>query len=396
MAEYSRFPAIHEFLGCNHKISMPIISWNEVLTTHPAFYHFQWAFVFAVMMFAVHMMTVWITKFIAPFIMDYREMPPIPVHPKLERKHYAAVARLSSEQYSDLSKLPQYKLASLNRRYCSGELTTKELSEWLMKCHRHKMEIELNEQRFRECLFPVITKGFSLYFGVLAMYQKEWVYDRAMFYQGWPYEQGLDCCIPDIKFLYMYHVGWYIWKLIAQIYVDRQLKDFAATMIHHFCAVGLLTLSYYSGTVRGGTVVLLLHDPADVVLSSGKLFRLIGCPILMNTCFMCLVITWFLTRIVLFPMSPLASAWIDFYEQHGNKNASDDFVIMTCCIMMLALYILHLNWFRLIINAAVKTLKGGETRDSRSDFEEDEEEDEEQKMEETESKPLLKEADKRH
>ena len=97
----------------------------------------------------------------------------------------------------------------------------------------------------------------------------------------------------------------------------------------------------------------------------------------MNTCFMCLVITWFLTRIVLFLMSPLASARIDFHEQHGNKNANDDFVVMTCCIMMLALYILHLNWFRLIINAAVKTLKGGETRDSRSDFEEDEEEEEE-------------------
>ena len=75
----------------------------------------------------------------------------------------------------------------------------------------------------------------------------------------------------------MYHVGWYIWKLIAQIYVDRQLKDFAATMIHHFCAVGLLTLSYYSGTVRGGTVVLLSELPlyyAEYAINQYALFAI--------------------------------------------------------------------------------------------------------------------------
>ena len=80
----------------------------------------------------------------------------------------------------------------------------------------------------------------------------------------------------------MFHVGWYLWKFFAQIYLERRLKDYIASLIHHFCAIGLLTLSYYSGTVRGGIVVLVLHDPADVVLASSKLFRLIHQPLLMN------------------------------------------------------------------------------------------------------------------
>lgn len=350
-----------------------------MLTTHPAFYHFQWALLFAMLMGFIHCVTVWLSSTVGLKLMQHSKAPDLPKDLKANKECYLSLHQYQSEQNTNPKTLTQNELQFLSTKLTEGQLSPLKVSRWLRVCSRHHHEVEANMLRFRECLFPIFTKGCSLWFGVLAFYQKAW---------GWPYDQGLDCCVPDMKLLYMFHVGWYSWKLYAQVFVDRKLKDFIPSMIHHFCAMGLLALSYYAGTMRGGTVVLILHDPADVVLSTGKLFRLIHQPLLLNVTFAFLVVVWFTTRIVLFPYSPMMSAWVDFYEQHGNKNSSHDFVVMTCCVLMSALWILHLHWFYLICKAACRTLHGAEARDSRSDFEDENEEEECDLMKE--KVPLLK------
>jgi len=379
---------LHHFLEL---IPFPGVSWNEVLTTHPAFYHFQWSLLFAMSMGLIHCVTIWLSRTVGLKFMHQTKAPDLPDDLKAKKECYLSLNHYQQMHNADPKLLTQYDLHQLSTTYTAGQLSEKEVHRWLRACSRHHHEVEANARRFRECLFPIFTKGFSLWFGVSAFYQKTWVYDRSMFYKGWPYDQGLDCCVPDMKFLYMFHVGWYTWKLYAQLFVDRKLKDFVPSMIHHFCAMGLLALSYYAGTMRGGTVVLILHDPADVVLSTGKLFRLIHQPLLLNVTFALLVVVWFTTRIVLFPYSPMMSAWVDFYEHHGGKNSSDDFVIMTCCLLMSALWVLHLHWFWLICQAACKTLHGvKEIRDSRSDFEDEKEKEEEEEEPRKEEVPLLK------
>ena len=42
----------------------------------------------------------------------------------------------------------------------------------------------------------------------------------------------------------MAHIGWYVYKLFAQTLLDRHLKDFLASMVHHLVTVGLLCISY--------------------------------------------------------------------------------------------------------------------------------------------------------
>merc|ERR1739838_1282953 len=100
-----------------------------------------------------------------------------------------------------------------------------------------------------------------------------------------------------------------------------------------------------------GIVVLLLHDPADIILQSGKLFKLMKCTILMNTCFTMLVIAWFVTRLVLFPYLVIASPFTDFYPVFGHEGHEwmDIIVVMLC-----VLYVLHLHWFWLIISTFVR------------------------------------------
>merc|ERR1712087_41057 len=243
--------------------------------------------------------------------------------------------------------------------HCGGKLSVKNIASFLRKCNLHHAEIAKNEKRIQECLFPILTKGITFMLGTVAFCDKEWLYDRALFFKGWPYDQQLDCCIPDIKLLYMFHIGWYIYKLFAQALLDRHLKDFMASMIHHFAAIALLALSYNSGVVRVGVAVLLLHDPADIVLQSAKLFRIFNWSLLTNILFAVLVVTWFLTRIVVFPYHCILSGFIYF------KNDNDSTVILACCLLMCALYVLHLHWFWLIIQAVIRAISGKGTEDPR-------------------------------
>ena len=123
--------------------------------------------------------------------------------------------------------------------------------------------------------------------------------------------------------------------------------------------------------VRVGVAVLLLHDPADIILQGSKFLRLIHQQLLMNIGFAGLVIAWFLTRIVIYPYHCVLSGFIDFYDQHGGIDQHKDIIIGVCCALMCALYILHLHWFWLIIQAVMRTLSGKGTTDPRSDTEDD-------------------------
>ena len=254
-------------------------------------------------------------------------------------------------------------------------------------------KISKMEKRFQECLLPVISRSLTFGFGVYAVHDKEWLYDGELLYDGWPYEQGQDCCIADIKLIYMAHIGWYVYKIFGQTFLDRHLKDYYVTMLHHFIAIILLSLSYthgmfkyvpkmfmsvynFIGFVRVGMAVLLLHDPADIMIGSGKLFRLARQPILTNITFVILIIGWFVTRIVLYPYHAiLPTLQIGLYGA-DNVNADTRPVLWAavfCCI----LYCLHLHWTWFLIQVVIRILNGKGSKDPRSEEDDIDEEEKE-------------------
>ena len=121
--------------------------------------------------------------------------------------------------------------------------------------------------------------------------------------------------------------------------------------------------------MRVGIAVLLLHAPADSVLQRAKLWRLVKQPLLMNVCFGWLVVVWFVTRLVIFPLHCIQASVVEFPQQHGGYSTRTD--VLICCVLMGALFILHIHWFWLIIQAVSRALSGKGTEDPRSDNEAD-------------------------
>merc|ERR1712087_1083863 len=116
--------------------------------------------------------------------------------------------------------------------------------------------------------------------------------------------QGTDEYSADIKLLYFYHMGFYIFQISHSLRMDSHSKtraDFTSMLLHHCTSLGLLFVSYCFGLIRIGAVVLLLHDPADILLNFAKFFKLIRMDRICNLCFSGLCAVWFSTRIILFP-----------------------------------------------------------------------------------------------
>eukprot|EP01084_Bolivina_argentea_P246339 412286_1 len=368
MSNYSKFPAVHELMS---KIPYPGASWNEVITTYPTIQHLHWSLIFAILSALLQLFCYILSKLLAPHLIGYTSTSPLPKKLKIDKSYYIKLGEACN--YTHTIDINKYNLSELSSLYCNNQLSAKEIQKYFQFCNKYHLKIHKNEKKIQECLFPVCTKSFTLSFGLYAFYDKQWLYNGKLFYAGWPNNQSLDCCIPDIKLLYIIHIGWYIYKLFGTTFLDRHLKDFIASLIHHITAIILMSLSYHSGLVRVGVAVLLMHDPSDIILQGSKLFRLIDQTLLMNIGFACLVLTWFITRIVMFPYQCIYFAIIDYLENDRDK------VFFSCIVLMCTLYVLHIHWFGLIMKAVIRALSGKIATDPRSDVESCESPDENEK-----------------
>ena len=254
-------------------IPFPGASWSQVISETPSIQHLSWSIVFTIASGFVQILSYIITKSFAPTLIGYSTTVPIPKTTKNHQQHYQRLIELTQRLTG--KEMKQYTLTMISEMCCDWELSDEEVLKCLASAKQHSVKVVLNETRFGESLFSIFIKGFTLGFGILSFYEKDWIYDRALLWKGWPNDQGLDCCAADIKLLYMVHIGWYIYKLFAHVFIDRQLKDATANLIHHFSAITLLCLSYYANVVRIGIVVLLLHDAAALGMHCGKFCRVI-------------------------------------------------------------------------------------------------------------------------
>eukprot|EP01084_Bolivina_argentea_P078862 143103_1 len=221
MSEYSKVPQLHAFLS---HIPYPT-AWNEVITTYPSFCHCSWGLIFAVLAALIQLITYLISKLIARRLIGYARYPPLPSNSKVSHSHY--YLKLGQHvKYRRHIKIERYNISQLIAKYCDSALSVPEITSWFVACNEFHAINRLQRKKFQEYLFPILVKIMCLSFGIYAVYDKDWLYDRSLFYYGWPHNQQLDCCTPDIKALYLFHIGYYMYRMFSAIFIDRHLKDF--------------------------------------------------------------------------------------------------------------------------------------------------------------------------
>ncbi|NWY01478.1 CERS3 synthase, partial [Nothoprocta ornata] len=189
------------------------------------------------------------------------------------------------------------------------------VEKWFRR--RRNLEIPTVLRKFREAFWRFSFYLASSIAGLIFLYDKPWFYDIWQTWVGYPFQTLL----PSQYWYYMAEISFY-WSLLFTLGIDNKrkasdtlrdcpgfilplsfssLQDFLAHVIHHLAAIGLMSCSWCGNYVRIGTLVIFLHDTADFWLEAAKMLNYAHWEKTCNTLFVIFAITFFITRIILFP-----------------------------------------------------------------------------------------------
>jgi len=223
--------------------------------------------------------------------------------------------------------------------------------------------------RFGVCGFKFSYFVFSVCFGYYVFKDADflpWVLggsgDTVNCWVNYPY-QKLD--IPFFKEYYMIQLSYHAHSLIAQLSMIHR-TDFLEMVLHHILSIALLGLSYISSSTRIGILVLLVHDIGDIVGYSMKMVVDTSYKTLITINYILLLITWFTTRLAIYPGWVIRSAYIESQQQPIPVFG---WLIQNSMLMML--FFLHVYWYSLFLvmgHTFIKTGKAADIQDKNKEL----------------------------
>ncbi|KAJ2940318.1 hypothetical protein O0L34_g11901 [Tuta absoluta] len=150
--------------------------------------------------------------------------------------------------------------------------------------------------KFCENMFKSTFYILNFAFGLIILWDKEWLWNIDHCYLGYPH-QGLT---NDVWWYYM--ISWaFYWSLTISQFWDVKRKDFWQMFVHHVATIALLQFSWVCNLHRVGTLVLLLHDCADIFVESVKATKYANYQKTCDILFLLLVVVWIATRVGIYP-----------------------------------------------------------------------------------------------
>jgi len=258
----------------------------------------------------------------------------------------------------------EYTLAKNNKSY---EINIDELSSQL-GIRRRQIEYWLKRRRlygkpttltkFCETGWRWLYYSAAFIYGITCLYDKPWLYDIRHCWYNYPHHS-----VPtEIWVYYMVELSFY-WSLSISQFFDVRRKDFVEMLIHHVTTIALLCFSWTCNLTRCGTLVLLLHDLADILLECAKLFNYAKFTVLCDLCFGVFALSWIVTRLWIFP------AWILYSTTVEAPQLVEMFPAYYIFNGLLSvLLVLHVIWTYFILKLPYNALyKKEKVKDTRSD-----------------------------
>ncbi|XP_050302101.1 ceramide synthase 6 [Anthonomus grandis grandis] len=203
---------------------------------------------------------------------------------------------------------------------------------------------------------------FSFCYGITVLWDKPWLWDINECWNGFPHQSVSN----DIWWYYMYSMAFY-WSLCVSQFFDVKRKDFWQMFIHHIATILLMSLSWIVNVFRVGTLVLVVHDLADIFLEGAKMTKYAGYQKVCDVIFAIFTVIWIVTRLGFFPFWIIRNTSIDAPKLVPMFPAYYIFNSLLCVLL-----VLHIFWTYLILKIAYKSLNAGQMEgDIRSSSDDD-------------------------
>lgn len=216
-------------------------------------------------------------------------------------------------------------------------------------------------KRFSEASWRCVFYFCAFFGGVIALYDKPWVYNLREVWAGFPKQSML----ASQYWYYLMEMGFYL-SLVLSLAFDVKRKDFKEQVIHHIATLTLLSFSWISNYIRIGTLVMAVHDSADILLEGAKVLNYAKWSKTANGMFVVFTVLFMLTRLVIFPFWLIHCTWV-----YPVELFPPFFGYYFFNFMLVVLQILHLYWAVLISRMLYKCIFTKLDGDDRSDEEED-------------------------
>lgn len=166
-----------------------------------------------------------------------------------------------------------------------------------------------------------------------------------------------------LRYLYLVQLGYYLFDLSYLYLYDREKKDFVMLVSHHIAAMLLIFVSYFPPPcdfVFIGSAIMLFHEVSDIFLYAAKLSKFAGLRVATPVFAVLAAASWGWFRIVNFPRIIYSAAY-ESTEVSARQQA--------CVVMLCALYVLHVEWFRILCEVLWRAASGGGLDDpTRPDY----------------------------
>ncbi|EFX70868.1 hypothetical protein DAPPUDRAFT_309267 [Daphnia pulex] len=211
---------------------------------------------------------------------------------------------------------------------------------------------------FKECGWRFTYHTTLFIIGVLMLSDKSWLWNIDECWTDFPNQR----ISADVWWYYIIHLSVYMSHTCSQL-LSRKRSDFVEMFIHHVVTILLMTLSWVSNTVRIGTLVLVVHDSADIFMEAARIAKFLKYPRICNLGFGLFFIIWIISRLGIFPFYILKNIWFD--------AAIDVLGSPVIALLILLLYVLlglHLFWTFLILKILYQFIISGKIADDSRSF----------------------------
>ncbi|KAM9317835.1 ceramide synthase 2 [Pholidichthys leucotaenia] len=216
-------------------------------------------------------------------------------------------------------------------------------------------------KKFKEASWRFVFYLSAFIGGLVALHDKEWLYNTKEVWTGFPKQSMLD----SQYWYYILEMSFY-GCLLFSVAFDVKRKDFKEQIVHHLATLLLLSFSWCVNYIRVGTLVMLVHDTSDVLLESAKLFNYAKWEKTSKTLFVLFAVVFMVTRLIIFPFWLIHSTWVYpvlYYPAFFGYYFFNGMLVVLQC--------LHIFWAYLILCMIRKFFLGTLTKDERSDNEDE-------------------------
>ncbi|XP_017016239.2 ceramide synthase 6 [Drosophila takahashii] len=271
------------------------------------------------------------------------------------RPKKAANVPILETAYAKSTRLDNKWLAPLSKQ---TDMSERQIERWWRL--RRAQDKPSTLVKFCENTWRCIYYLYSFIFGVIVLWDKPWFWDVKSCWYGYPHQSISN----DIWWYYMISMSFY-WSLTGTQFFDVKRKDFWQMFIHHMVTLLLMSLSWVCNLHRVGSLVLVVHDCADIFLEAAKLTKYANYQKLCDAIFAIFTVVWIVTRLGFYPRIIYSSS----VEAPRILPMFPAYYIFNSLLLMLL--VLHVIWtymiLKIVVDSLQKGLMSGDIRSSDSE-----------------------------